>query len=151
VKRSSLLIILIFSLATSFDRTSIRSRERKRSRREIVDSDKINTSFNQDHRFFSLAQVFSSSSSSFLSLDETRAHRYFLEIDKILAILDYMRSLHWTLKNFLAILHRNSRRHALRRSHEMLLDFIYLDFLWKKSFENQLDIQRINVMFRKTS
>jgi hypothetical protein len=62
-----------------------------------------------------------------------------------------MRSLHWTLKNFLTILYRNSRRHTLRRSHEMLLDFIYLDLLREKSFENQLDIQRTDVMFRETS
>jgi hypothetical protein len=92
-KRNSSLIILIFSLATSFNQTSIRSRKKKRSRREIIDSDEIKTSSNQDHRFFSLAQVFSLSSSS-LFLDKTRARRRVLEIDKILAILNYMKSLH---------------------------------------------------------
>jgi hypothetical protein len=53
--------------------------------------------------------------------------------------------------DILSILHRNFRRHALRQSHEMLLDFVYLDLFREKSFENQLDTQRTDVMFRETS
>ena len=103
--------------------------------------------FQQINSFFTREQN-SSNSQSNSSTNVPRVCRRLTDLEKMIDILNHIRSLHWTVKDFLNPLHKNAHHHALKRFHEQILNFVFLDFFKKKNFLNQFNSHQKNIIFK---
>lgn len=148
MKRNSFFIILTSSLSRPFDNTSIQRRETKRSRRSTNASDEINFFFQQADNFFARRKSFFSNFVSNSFIDAPRNRRRLTKVDKIVNILNHIRSFHWIVKKFLRVLHEHVNHHAFRRAHGQIFNFVYVNVASEKNFEEQFDSYRKNIIFR---
>lgn len=143
-ERSSSLTVLSSSPPIPSDRTPTRPRGGKRPRRATSESDEVNVSFQCGrHR----SESFGHSTPSPIPARPSR--RRLTDVAKINAILDAIRLVHWTLKDFLNGLHQHSSPHAFRRPYGQLLDFAYVDLPQGEDFKERIGPQRRDALLRE--
>lgn len=154
--------MIIFNSSSHYSNTHTFTsrRAKKRSQRSINANDEdIFTSFNNSHafvtiaRFESIANVWLRTSTSFcnnnsnefiddFSTNDITNRERLSNYEKIISILNSIRNVHWTLKIFLIELRRHSHTNRVRKLHNQMLNFAYINMLKNTDFENIIDVQR---------